>query len=105
MIQNKYRVSVIVIKNTSVKSRKIKKTIFFQISALSIKIKILNSFKRRQINVYAEKSKIIEFDQKVNVSITRKPLVLNSYIFRSIHKRDLIIESYLVEINAIVSDT
>ena len=41
----------------------------------------------------------------MNVSITRKSFVLRSYIFWSIHKRNLIIESYLAEINAMIFDT
>ena len=109
MIQNKHWITVIVIKNTSAKSEKISKTIFFStafllIIALSIKIKILNSFKRRQINVYAEKNRIIKSKHEINVSIIQKLFVSNNYIFRSIHKRNLIIESYLTEINAIIFD-
>ena len=104
MIQKKHRIAVIVTKNFSAKFKKIKKTIFMLIIALSIKIKTLNSSKRRQINVYAEKSRIIEFEHKMNVSIMRKSFVLNSYIFRSIHKRNLVIEPYLIEINVVISD-
>ena len=104
MIQKKHQITIIVIKNSSAKFKKIKKTTFLLIIALSIKIKTLNSSKRRQINVYAEKNKIIEFEHEMNVSIMRKSFVLNNYIFRSIHKRDLVIESYLIEINVVISD-
>ena len=103
--KKKHRIAVIVTKDSSAKFKKIKKTTFLLTIALSIKIKILNSSKRRQINVYAEKSRIIEFRHEMNVSIMRKSLVLNNYIFRSIHKRDLATESYLIEMNVVIFDT
>ena len=54
--------------------------------------------------MYAEKNRIIESEHEMNVSITRKSLALNNYIFRSIHKRNLAIESYLIEINVVIFD-
>ena len=105
IIQKKHRIAVIVTKNSSAKFKKIKKATSLLTIALSIKIKILNPSKRRQINVYAEKNKIIEFEHEINVLIMRKPLVLSNYIFRSIHKRNLATESYLIEMNVVISDT
>ena len=61
-------------------------------------------FKRRQINMYAEKSKIIKSKHKINVSVIQKSFVLNSYIFQSIHKRNLSIELYLIKINVEISN-
>lgn len=110
MIQRKHRIAVTVTKDTSAKSKKVPEATSLPAAALlatalPIKIKTLSPPRRCQTNVYAEESRVIEPGHGMNVPITRKPLALGSYIFRPIHKRDLVTESYLAEINAVISDT
>ena len=103
MIQDRHHVKIKTIKNSSAHFRKIDNSALINIAAkLSMKVKTLKASKRRQVNVYAERIRVIEKNQKQNVSLIHKSLVLNNYIFESIQRRDLVIGSYLLDVNAMV---
>ena len=60
--------------------------------------------KRRQMNVYAKKSAVLNHAQEKNVKIRHKFLTLKSYVFESIQRIDFNLFSCLFEIHAVVSD-
>ena len=60
--------------------------------------------RRRQMNVYAKKSMILNHVQKKNVKVRHKSLTSKSYVFELIQKIDLSISSCLLEVHAVVSD-
>ena len=108
VIQNQHRIKIRIIKNSSAHFRKIDSstlTIMTAIAAeLSVKTKTLKTSKRRQTNVYVEETQIIQKNQKQNVSVSHKSLILNDYIFEPIQRKNHIMKSYLSDVNAMISN-
>ena len=108
VIQNQHRIKIRVIKNSSVHFKKIDSpilTIMTIIAAeLSVKTKTFKISKRRQANVYVEKTQIIQKNQKQNVSMNHKSLILNDYIFEPIQRKNHTMRSYLSDVNAMISN-
>ena len=93
---------IIIQKNHQVEIQ-ITKTKFFLTKKIDF-FKRRSESRRRQINVYAKKSVILNYVQKKNVKIRHKFLTSKNYVFEFIQKINLNIFSYFLEIHAVVSN-
>ena len=71
---------------------------------MSVKVKIFKKSKRRQTNVYVDEIIFLKKSQEKNVRIIHKSFSKKSYVFESIRKQDILIELYLTEVNALLTD-
>ena len=81
----------------------ITKTKFFLIKKIDF-FKSKFKSKKRQMNIYAKKSAILNHNQKKNVKIKHKFLIFENYVFELIRKIDLNFFSCLFEIHVVVSN-
>ena len=105
IIQNEHRIKIKTTKNSSAKFKKIDNFFLATKITLSIKIKTFKPSKRRQANVYVEKTRILKNEQGQNVSIIHKSLTVNNYVFESIQRRDMTMKFYSSCVNAIIFST
>ena len=100
--KKKERDVMIIQKNHQVKTQ-ITRTKFLLTKRIDF-FKNKSESKKRQINVYAEKSVMLNHVQKKNVKIKHKFLIFENYVFESIQKIDLSIFSCFFEIHVVVSN-
>ena len=107
-IQKTHEVKVIIIKNESLKARKV----FFSeknfdlvsnfVTSFSLKIKIAES-RRKHTNVYFDETIIIVEDKKQNVRVFYKSFIKISHVFESIKKHNFSLDMYFIEMHALIS--
>ena len=107
LIQEIHQIKIIVIKNESLKTRKISTSkknfdlVSSFITSFSLKIRI-TELRRKHTNVYFDKAVIIVKNKEQNVRVFHKLLIKTSHVFESIKKHEFSLDMYFIKMHALI---
>ena len=105
LIQNEHQIKITATKNQSVKTRIIETQSMNVMTRLNfMKIKSgINNPKKKQINVYASKTCVLNDDYDKNVFIKHKFLTKGIYLFEPIRQKNETLKTYLSTTNSMMT--